>query len=146
MEEPPARCVVGQDFGTQFSGFDYADVVTREDDERCSNSSSVTLEPIRDIERERIDDDDLITKLVPFIRQQCQDALLPLVSALRSREENEQKHREQMLALEVEKLALEREKLNLKRRRVALCQPAPPRTRPPGHKKRHALRVSNRAL
>ncbi|KAG0628911.1 hypothetical protein M758_1G061900 [Ceratodon purpureus] len=76
--------------------------------------------------------DDIIAKLAPFIKQQIEEALnctlLPLVSVLRSREEDEQKHREQMLALEKEKLALKREKLLFKRRRVARSTPVPPRS------------------
>ena len=69
--------------------------------------------------RKSIDDsDDLIAKLIPLIKIQVEDALnstlLPLVAVLRSREEHEQNHREQILALEKEKLALKRERLRLR--------------------------------
>lgn len=82
-------------------------------------------------ERKSIDEDDLIAKLAPFIKQQIEDALtsivLPLVYVLRSREENEQKHQEKLLALENVKLALRSEKLLLEQRRVGLSQRAPPK-------------------
>ncbi|KAG0590009.1 hypothetical protein KC19_1G063700 [Ceratodon purpureus] len=103
--------------------------------------------------RKSIDDDGLVTKIAPLIKQQIEDALsstlLPLVSVLRSREEDEQKHRETLLALEEEKLALKREKLLFKRRRVALSQPDLRSSYSPrwGYKKQgHGLRLKTSAL
>jgi len=90
--------------------------------------------------RDRSDDtiDALMARLAPSIRKHVEEALLPLVSALRSQEENEQKHREKLLGLEMEKLVLERKRLLFKQRRAAPC-PAPYRNSP--RSKRHKDRV-----
>lgn len=76
--------------------------------------------------RDRSDDtiDAVMARLAPSIRKHVEEALLPLVSALRSREQNEQKHRKKLLGLEMEKLVLGRKRLLFKQRRVAPC-PAP---------------------
>lgn len=74
--------------------------------------------------------EDLISRFSVTIRKHVEEALnstlLPLVSALRSREEDEQKHREKLLALDVAKLALKRQKLQLKQRRHTIARSLEP--------------------
>lgn len=55
-------------------------------------------------------EDDLMSSIALFVNKQIEEALKPLLSVLQSREE-EQKHREKLLAIEEEKLALKREKM-----------------------------------
>jgi len=79
-------------------------------DSPCQETDSTNAG--RERSRDPIDEETLISRLAPFMRKEVEEALngtlLPLVSALRSREEEELKHREKMLALEVQKRALKR--------------------------------------
>lgn len=65
------------------------------------------------------EDSDLNARIASFVNKHIEDALEPLISVLRNREEDEQKHREKMLAIEEEKLALMRQKLQFTRRVLA---------------------------
>ena len=56
-------------------------------------------------------EDELITRMAPFVTKQIEDALKPLISVLRGRAEDEQKYRQKLLVLEEEKLALKRQKM-----------------------------------
>lgn len=102
------------------------------------------------------DDDPVVARLLQYLRGQVEEAvnstLLPLVSALRSREENEQRHRERVLALEKEKVVLKREKFLFKRRRLARSEArtstARPSTSTSGTRprfNRHGLRLKHLA-
>jgi len=62
------------------------------------------------------DEDSQLAKIGPFVNQQIHEALLPWINALQSREEDEHKHRQKMLAIEQEKLALMRQKMECIRR------------------------------
>ncbi|KAG0605564.1 hypothetical protein M758_9G069100 [Ceratodon purpureus] len=63
--------------------------------------------------------DELISRIAPFVNKQIEDALKPLLSVLRKREEDEQMHREKLLTIKEEKLALKREKISFARRVLA---------------------------
>jgi serine/threonine protein kinase len=60
-------------------------------------------------------EDDVIARISPFVNKQVEDALKPLISVFQRREETEQKHRAELLAIEEEKLRLKREKMQLRR-------------------------------
>ncbi|KAG0561548.1 hypothetical protein KC19_9G072300 [Ceratodon purpureus] len=63
--------------------------------------------------------DDLISRITPYVNKLVDDALKPYITVLQGREEGEQKHRQEMLAIEEQKLALKREKMQFIRRAMA---------------------------
>ncbi|KAG0557688.1 hypothetical protein KC19_11G149500 [Ceratodon purpureus] len=60
---------------------------------------------------EKVLEDELISRIAPYVNKQIEEAQKPLLSILRRREEDEQKHREKLLAIEEEKLTLKRRKM-----------------------------------
>ncbi|KAG0561540.1 hypothetical protein KC19_9G071700 [Ceratodon purpureus] len=73
----------------------------------------------RKMSADTIMEDELISRIAPFVNKQIEDTLKPLLSVLRKREEDDQMHREKLLTIKEEKLALKREKISFAHRVLA---------------------------
>lgn len=106
-----------------------AEVTANSDDSDDANHGDKTKLDMLQLNQE-YSEDDLISRITPFVNKQVEDALKSLDSvifALQRQEENAQKQQQEMLAIEEELLSLKREKMLFTRRALEPASPCPPK-------------------